>query len=171
MTPGRLKIWNEDAGEWQYTPGGSTPTVKHVVVPVTFAGIDSAIGFADLYLLPENETIMASWPVVTTVFNGTAGGFNFTSAQAAGPNGIGVAAAPLGDAFDATVLSVAVDGIIGPDPTGGPGASTIKMVPLAAPDPGGGSVQTVVDFPAQGGVVTVPGTTGVLEYHLVIAVA
>ncbi len=25
MTPGRLKIWNEDAGEWQYPPGGSPP--------------------------------------------------------------------------------------------------------------------------------------------------
>ncbi len=25
MTPGRLKIWNDLAGEWQYTPGGSQP--------------------------------------------------------------------------------------------------------------------------------------------------
>ncbi len=25
MTPGRLKIWNEDASEWQYPPGGTQP--------------------------------------------------------------------------------------------------------------------------------------------------
>ncbi len=24
MTPGRLKIWNEDAGQWEYTPGGGS---------------------------------------------------------------------------------------------------------------------------------------------------
>ncbi len=29
MTPGRLKIWNEDAGAWQYTPGGSQPWDEH----------------------------------------------------------------------------------------------------------------------------------------------
>ncbi len=171
MTPGRLKIWNEDAGEWQYTPGGETVTVKHVVVPVTFADISAATGFADLYLLPENETVVNSWPVVTVAFNGVAGGlFPFQGAQATGPSGTtgnGIA----GDPFDCTAPSATLDGLTGGDPSGGPGSTVIKMIPLVSPAPGGGSVQLIIDFPAQGGTATTPGTTGALDYHLVIAVS
>ncbi len=171
MTPGRLKIWNADAGEWQYTPGGETVTVKHVVVPITFADISPTTGFADVYLLPENKTLVAGWPVVTTAFDGTSSTFPFTGAILGGPSGAGTA--QIGDTFDATTTSAssADDGLIGPDPGGGAGSTTIKMIPLVSPVPGGGSVQTLIDFPGSGGAVTDPGAAGALDYHLLIAVA
>ncbi len=172
MTPGRLKIWNEDAGEWQYTPGGETVTVKHVVVLVTFADIDPLTGFAPVYLLPVNETVVASWPVITQGFNGTSSASPFTSSCLYGPSGQ-TGNAKMGDTFDPTGTSAsnAADGMISGDPTTGPGNTTTDMFPLGAPVPGGGSVQVLIDFPGSGGAVTVPGTTGALDYHLLIAVA
>ncbi len=37
MTPGRLKVWNGDADAWQYTPGGSQPSLA--VAEITFAQV------------------------------------------------------------------------------------------------------------------------------------
>ncbi len=157
----------DDTGTVNTFGGGGAATVKHVVVPITFADISAVTGFANVYLLPDNETVVASWPVMTAAFNGTYLTFPFTGAQLGGASGAG--GASMGDPFDATTTSTAVDGLIGPDPTSGPGATVTKMFPIGAPVPGGGSVQLSLDFTGSGGGTTVPGTTGALDYHLLIA--
>ena len=153
-------------------PGGGSQTVKHVVVPITFADISTVTGFADLYLLPEEETVIASWPVVTQAFNGTADGHGFSGVQAYGPSGAS-GSGPAGDAFNATGTSAShqSDGLIGPDPGGFPSNFVAPILPGCAPVPGGGSVQVVLDFTGGNAAPYVQGTTGALEYHLVIAVA
>ena len=150
---------------------GGGGIVKHVVNPVTFADISTVTGFADVYLLPENETVLVSWPVVTQAFNGTADGHAFSGVQLSGPNGVNSGGATVGDSFTATVTNAtnAIDGLIGPDPSGGGFAN--PMIPIEAPTPGGGSVQLVLDFTGGNVAPYVQGTTGTLEYHLLIAVA
>ncbi len=54
MTPGRLKIWNEDAGEWQYTPGGSEPVKDLGVVTAN----EVATGGPKLLYTPAAGEIM-----------------------------------------------------------------------------------------------------------------
>ncbi len=70
MTPGRLKIWNEDAGEWQYTPGGVEGSLRwSKVAAITYADILAAwdempAGATtpfDLATLPTNTMIDAYW--------------------------------------------------------------------------------------------------------------
>ncbi len=151
---------------------GGSQSVKYVVVPIDFTDIDTDTGFADLYLLPENETLLFSWAVMLTTFDGTADGNPFNAAQAFGPTGA-AGSAPMGDSFNVTSTSPAnaADGLIGPDPTQGPGGFADPMLPISAPVPGGGAVQVVVDFTGGNVAPYVQGTQGHLDYHLVIAVA
>ncbi len=154
--------------------GGGSQSVKHVVVGIDYTDISTVTGFADLYLLPENETVLFSWVVVTTTFDGTADGNVFQGCQAFGPSGADVGSgATMGDTFNATTTNAAnaADGIIGPDPDAGPSSSVLEMVPINAPVPGGGSVQLVIDFTGGNVAPYVQGTQGHLDYHLVIAVA
>jgi len=41
MPPGRLKIWNEDAQEWEYPPGGSQPGSQPYTGPFTIYALQS----------------------------------------------------------------------------------------------------------------------------------
>ncbi len=160
----------DDTGTVNTFGGAGSQPLKYEVVTVTFADISTVTGFAPLYLLPENETVLFSWPVVTATFNGTADGNTFSSAQACSPLGAGSGLA-VGDAFDVATTSAAhaQDGLITGDPQGG---STVPlMTPLRAPIPGGSAVQLVIDFTSGNVAPYVQGSQGHLVYHLVIAVA
>ncbi len=165
------KLSNAD-GDAGWGAGGGSQSVKHVIVPIVYTDIDAATGLADLYLLPENETIVGSWPVVTEGFNGTDSGTGtFMSAGAYGPSGA-AGASQISDSYSLTQPNLSADGLIGPDPGDNGGSSTTTtMFPIAAPVPGGGAVQTVIDFAAGNVPLTTIGTAGALDYHLLIAVA
>ncbi len=158
--------------------GGGSQSVKHVVVPVEYTDIDTATGIADLYLLLENETILFSWSVVTTTFNGAPdGGSHYGGVQVYPPGGsVGTGSSgALSDSFDVSALASAgaVEGIIGPTQEG-PGNATTLMMPMAAPTPGSGDKQIVIDFVNSGSAEGLPctqGSQGHLDYHLVLAVA
>ncbi len=59
MTPGRLKVWNEDAGEWQYTPGGSQPWDEHDISALEADWTGDGVGtwtFVDGVISQTNAT-------------------------------------------------------------------------------------------------------------------
>ncbi len=61
MTPGRLKIWNEDAGEWQYTPGGSQPGAVRLLDLGVVEATDLAAGLVTLYTPDAGELVIAGY--------------------------------------------------------------------------------------------------------------
>ncbi len=151
------------------SPGGSQP-IKHVVVPVAFTDIDTATGFADLYLLPENEIILATWAVVTIPFDLVdSGAFSISSTQAMSLSGVAGNGVVLSDAIGINEASAtsAVDGLIYPGPAAA--TATLSNLPLVGVVPGGPAVQTILDF-ASGQTPCTQGTQGHLDFHLTIAV-
>ncbi len=73
MTPGRLKIWNADAGEWQYTPGGSQPGTVAPLQYVEWGPDDTT----KTLTFPPGTQVYAAWLVVEEAFDGDHPAFTF----------------------------------------------------------------------------------------------
>ncbi len=72
MTPGRLKIWNEDAGEWQYTPGGSQSISSPLGIPGCALWLDAS------QLVLADDAPVATWTDLS--------GNGYSPVQATGDN-------------------------------------------------------------------------------------